>query len=97
MEIPWATSFQDLQPNQECKVRVEGLQALCQFWPSVRRKGDVNYHRSKMGLLVFQWKDHSIVTMLSTVHTTAMDGDEPLVVADYISMKCVNSGDQMVS
>lgn len=33
VEIPWATSLQDLQPKQEGEVRVEGLQALCQYQP----------------------------------------------------------------
>lgn len=44
------------------------------------------------------WKDHNTVTMLSTIHVTAMGGDKPLVVKDYnLSMKGVDAGDQMVS
>ncbi|XP_037774553.1 piggyBac transposable element-derived protein 4-like [Penaeus monodon] len=56
----------------------------------MRRKDDGDYCSSKTGMLALVWKDRSNVTMLSTVHTAAMDGDKPLVVKDYnVSMKGV--------
>lgn len=63
-----------------------------------RRKGDVDYRSSKVGLLALMWTDHSNVSMLSIVHTAVMDGDNLLVVKNYnISMECVHVGDQMAS
>ncbi|XP_063590198.1 piggyBac transposable element-derived protein 4-like [Penaeus indicus] len=64
----------------------------------VRRKGDIDYRSSKTAMLALLGKDRSHVTMLSTVHTAAMDGDKPLVVKDYnVGMKGVDVGDQMAS
>lgn len=61
---------------------------------SVMRKGDVGYDISKTGL----WKDSNIVTKLSTVHTTAMDGEKLSAEVDYNNnMKGVDIGDQMES
>lgn len=60
---------------------------------SVMRKGDVGYDISKTGL----WKDNNIVTKLSTVHTTAMDGEKLSAEVDYNNMKGVDIGDQMES
>lgn len=64
---------------------------------NVRRKGDVDYCSSKTGLLALQWKDCNTITMLSTIHTAAIDGDKLSMAADYVYINSVTAGNQMAS
>nr|XP_027236124.1 piggyBac transposable element-derived protein 4-like [Penaeus vannamei] len=65
---------------------------------SVSWRDDVDYPSSTTGLLALVWKDSNNVTMLSNVHTAAMEGEKPLVVKDYdVGMKGVDVGDQMMN
>ena len=66
---------------------------------TVSQRGDVDFRSSKTGMLALQWKDRSVVTMLSTVHTAQVDENgKPHVIKDYnFGMKGVDVGDQQSS
>jgi len=98
----WYTSPTLFHLLQSRKTNAVGTAQLNRkFMPKdlcVRRKGDVDYHSSRTGLLALLWKDNAVVALLSKVHTAAMEGRKPLVVNDYnVGMKGVNIGDQMAS